>query len=140
MSGLPEKFRECGFVYWDFFLGKHGNPYTVLPTARMVQGHEIHTKKYREFVPGGSKKENGIYLEPVNLEVYYDWHYVYAYREKMRGLFDVLLLLEKPVRMVLVDTFDDFEKSNGIEVSTKNPRHSLYIKYKDAHKNGNTNS
>lgn len=128
---LPKHLEECGFVDWSFFTDKQGNPYTVLPTAKMITGYEIHSRTYREFVSSGKKKQRGYYKEPVELEVYYDRSYVEAYREKFKEVYDVLLLLEERSEPVKSDIFADFEAKTGTIPNSKNPRHSLYLKLKE---------
>lgn len=137
---LPERFKDCGFAYWDFFLGKHGNPYTIQPTAKMISSYEIYTKSYREFIPSGNKKEKGYFKDPIDLEVYYDRKYVEAYREKMQDVYDVLLLLENRVSTTEIDLLAEFERSHGVVPSLKNPRHSLYLKLKEYRDNARNNS
>ena len=128
---LPKHLEECGFVDWSFFTDKQGNPYTVIPTAKMITGYEIHIRPYREFVPSGKKKQRGYYKDPVELEVYYDRSYVEAYRNKFKEVYDVLSLLEERNEPIKSDIFADFEAKTGIVPSLKNPRHSLYLKLKE---------
>ena len=128
---LPKHLEECGFVDWSFFTDKQGNPYTVIPTVKMITGYEIHSRPYREFVPSGKKKQRGYYKDPVELEVYYDRSYVEAYREKFKEVYDVLLLLEERTEPVKSDIFADFETKTSVVPSLKNPRHSLYLKLKE---------
>lgn len=128
---LPKHLKDCGFVDWSFFTDKQGNPYTVIPTAKMITGYEIHIRPYREFVPSGKKKQRGYYKDPVELEVYYDRSYVEAYRDKFKEVYDVLSLLEERNEPVKSDIFADFETKMGVVPNSKNPRHSLYLKLKE---------
>lgn len=129
--GLPQAFKDAGILYWDYLQGKRGTPFPVTPTVKMIEKYEIHSIQVREFVPGASKKEKGYYLEPVPCEIYFDRYYVELFKEKIVPYYSVLSLLEANLTVDESDKFSEFEVNSGLILSNKNPRHSLYLKYKE---------
>lgn len=113
--------EKGGFLYWeDFFKDRRGNPWTVRPSRIMMDNYQIFYMS----------KKNAFTQEIEYGEVFFDAEYIAAWlKHTFEGI--EFLAFQKTSNINARDKFVEFEAINDIVVSGKNPRHSLYIKFKE---------
>lgn len=129
---IPERFQCDGLIYWkDYFPNTLGTPWSVSPTRKMKEQGEVYGLTRSHWVGvGGTRGKGQVFGEPVSGEVYFDEAYVLAYFEQHRRIIDLWEWINVDTQNP-VDLLSLFEQGEQVILSPKNPRHSLYIKFKE---------
>lgn len=124
-----ELCQKYNCIYWqDFLNGRRGTPYPLLPTVEMSTTYEIYGLTRTDTKTG----------EKIPYEVLFDREYIEYWIRGNQVLIRAVGVIsfnkdaestEKPLN--LLDLFAEFEESVKITLSSKNPRQSIYLKFKE---------
>lgn len=117
---VAQAIQEHGFTYWqEFMIGRRGNPWFLKPTPKMISVFEVY----------GLSKQNKVTGELETYEVIFDEAYALGWLESQSDIVALLKTLNPEKEKE--DLFQKFEESCNIVPGSKNPRHTLYLKFKD---------
>lgn len=122
---ISKEHRETidigGFIYWkEFFQDRRGNPWAIKPTKAMFVDYQVF----------GMSKKSALDYSISYREVFFDKAYIEAWvKHTFSGC--EFLAFQEVTNIDVQDKFAEFEAMNDIVTSGKNPRHSLYLKFKE---------